>query len=85
MDLIKEFHDFIKIRKLLVGSTCDRHFIINSSDVYSLTSFQIYLYEYGDLNVEPYPRHVLPFAVILYRYKEVSPTVKTPDTPVLMR
>ncbi|GFN90879.1 integrator complex subunit 9-like [Plakobranchus ocellatus] len=31
---------------------------------------KMYLYEYGDFDVEEYPRHVLPFAVIYYNVKE---------------
>ncbi|XP_070191926.1 uncharacterized protein [Littorina saxatilis] len=44
--------------------------------------YQIYLYEYGEeLTVEPYPRHVLPYAVVNFRYKEAPPSPRMPESP----
>ncbi|XP_076447262.1 uncharacterized protein LOC143284476 isoform X1 [Babylonia areolata] len=43
--------------------------------------YQMYLYEYGeDMTVEPYPRHVLPYAVITFRYKELPPSPRHLDS-----
>ena len=49
-------------------------------------SFQVYLYEYGeDMTVESYPRHVLPYAVIHFRYKDAPSSPRVPESPPILR
>lgn len=53
---------------------------ISSQQLYEL--YQVYLYEYGeDQTVEPYPRHVLPYAVVSFRYKEAPPSPRHLESP----
>ena len=48
--------------------------------------FQVYLYEYGeDMTVESYPRHVLPYAVIHFRYKDAPSSPRVPESPPILR
>ncbi|KAL8603718.1 hypothetical protein ACOMHN_024334 [Nucella lapillus] len=52
----------------------------SSQQLYEL--YQVYLYEYGeDQSLEPFPRHVLPYAVISFRYKEAPPSPRLLESP----
>ncbi|XP_071082914.1 uncharacterized protein [Haliotis cracherodii] len=44
---------------------------------------QLYLYEYGDLTVEQRPRHICPFAVMSFNYKDDVKKTKPADAPVV--
>ncbi|XP_069100931.1 protein TASOR-like [Argopecten irradians] len=49
---------------------------LNQRDLYEST--QLYLYEYGEENVQDVPRNVCPVAVVRFTYKEIK-DVKSPD------
>ncbi|XP_067683564.1 uncharacterized protein [Haliotis asinina] len=44
---------------------------------------QLYLYEYGDLTVEQRPRHICPFAVMAFNYKEDVRKIKPVEVPIV--